>query len=109
MGRVPTEASVVSPRTSASPNSDELIASPPRPANTHLCHVNYRRPYARSTRAFRGGRRAMAARLAEKVVFITGVARGQGRSHALRFAEEGAAVIGIDICEQIESVEYPLS
>ena len=31
-----------------------------------------------------------------KVVFITGVARGQGRSHAVRFAEEGAKVIGVD-------------
>jgi len=51
----------------------------------------------------------MAGRLEGKVVFITGVARGQGRSHAVRFAEEGADVIGIDICEQIDSVGYPLS
>lgn len=33
----------------------------------------------------------------DKVAFITGVARGQGRSHALRLAQEGASVIGIDI------------
>jgi SDR family mycofactocin-dependent oxidoreductase len=51
----------------------------------------------------------MAGRLEGKVVFITGVARGQGRSHAVRFAEEGADVIGIDLCEQIDSVGYPLS
>jgi SDR family mycofactocin-dependent oxidoreductase len=44
-----------------------------------------------------------------KVVFITGVARGQGRSHAIRFAEEGADVIGVDICAQIETVEYPMA
>jgi SDR family mycofactocin-dependent oxidoreductase len=51
----------------------------------------------------------MTGRFDGKVVFITGVARGQGRSHALRFAEEGAAVIGIDICEQVASVDYALS
>jgi SDR family mycofactocin-dependent oxidoreductase len=45
-------------------------------------------------------------RLEGKVAFITGVARGQGRAHAVRFAREGAAVIGIDICEQIEK-GYP--
>jgi SDR family mycofactocin-dependent oxidoreductase len=49
------------------------------------------------------------ARLEGKVVFITGVARGQGRSHALLAAEEGAAVIGVDLCAQIESVNYPMA
>jgi SDR family mycofactocin-dependent oxidoreductase len=43
-----------------------------------------------------------------KVVFITGAARGQGRSHALRLAEEGAKIIATDICQQIESVPYGL-
>lgn len=43
-----------------------------------------------------------------KVVFITGAARGQGRSHAVRFAEAGADVIAIDICEQLETVPYPM-
>jgi SDR family mycofactocin-dependent oxidoreductase len=43
-----------------------------------------------------------------KVAFITGAARGQGRSHAVRLAQEGADIIAIDICEQIESVPYPL-
>ena len=32
-----------------------------------------------------------------KVVFITGIARGQGRNHAIRFAREGASIIGVDI------------
>jgi SDR family mycofactocin-dependent oxidoreductase len=44
-----------------------------------------------------------------KVAFITGAARGQGRSHAVRFAEEGADIIAFDLCDQIESVAYPLA
>ena len=44
-----------------------------------------------------------------KVAFITGAARGQGRAHAVRFAEEGAAIIAVDICEQIDTVAYPMS
>jgi (+)-trans-carveol dehydrogenase len=42
------------------------------------------------------------------VAFITGAARGQGRSHAIRMAEEGADVLLVDICEQIETVPYEL-
>ena len=44
-----------------------------------------------------------------KVAFITGVARGQGRSHAVRLAQEGADIIGVDILAQLESVVYPMS
>jgi SDR family mycofactocin-dependent oxidoreductase len=44
-----------------------------------------------------------------KVAFISGVARGQGRSHAVRLAEEGADIIGFDVCEDDPSVEYPLA
>lgn len=51
----------------------------------------------------------MTGRLAGKVVFITGAGRGQGRSHAVRFAEEGADVIGVDICADIPHTGYPLS
>jgi SDR family mycofactocin-dependent oxidoreductase len=42
-----------------------------------------------------------------KVAFISGVARGQGRSHALRLASEGADIIGIDICHEIDTMDYP--
>lgn len=42
-----------------------------------------------------------------KVAFITGAARGQGRSHAVRFAEEGADIIGVDISTQVDTVPYP--
>jgi SDR family mycofactocin-dependent oxidoreductase len=51
----------------------------------------------------------MAGRLEGKVAFVTGAARGQGRSHAVRLAQEGADIIAIDICEQIESNPYPLA
>lgn len=44
-------------------------------------------------------------RLDGKVAFITGAAMGQGRSHALVLASEGARIIAIDICEQIDSVD----
>ncbi|QRY52108.1 mycofactocin-coupled SDR family oxidoreductase [Mycolicibacterium septicum] len=44
-----------------------------------------------------------------KVAFITGVARGQGRSHAVTLASEGAAIIGVDICEDIPSNGYPMA
>jgi len=43
------------------------------------------------------------------VVFVTGAGRGQGRSHAVRLAEEGADVIAVDIAANIESVAYPLA
>jgi SDR family mycofactocin-dependent oxidoreductase len=42
-----------------------------------------------------------------KVAFISGIARGQGRSHALRLASEGADIIGIDICHDIAAMDYP--
>ncbi len=40
----------------------------------------------------------MAGRVAGKVAFITGAARGQGRSHAIRLAQEGADIIAVDLC-----------
>jgi SDR family mycofactocin-dependent oxidoreductase len=45
----------------------------------------------------------------DKVAFISGVARGQGRSHAVRLAEEGADIIGFDICADDDAVEYSLA
>jgi SDR family mycofactocin-dependent oxidoreductase len=48
-------------------------------------------------------------KLEGKVAFITGAARGQGRSHAVRLAQEGADIIAVDICRQIDSVTYPMS
>ncbi|MFH5823740.1 mycofactocin-coupled SDR family oxidoreductase [Georgenia sp. AZ-5] len=48
----------------------------------------------------------MAGRLEGKVAFITGAARGQGRSHAVRLAEEGADIIAVDICAPIPGPHY---
>ena len=48
----------------------------------------------------------MAGRVQGKVAFITGAARGQGRSHAIRLAEEGADIIAIDVCEDIPGIPY---
>jgi len=48
-------------------------------------------------------------RVEDKVAFITGAARGQGRSHAVHLAEEGADIIAVDICDDITSNEYPLA
>lgn len=44
-----------------------------------------------------------------KVAFISGAARGQGRSHALRLAEEGADIIAVDLCEDVATNPYPLA
>jgi SDR family mycofactocin-dependent oxidoreductase len=48
-------------------------------------------------------------RVQGKVAFITGAGRGQGRSHAVRLAEEGADIIAIDVCHDIDSLAYSLA
>jgi SDR family mycofactocin-dependent oxidoreductase len=64
-------------------------------------------PYVMNPSHAKGGR--MTGRLEGKVALITGAARGQGRSHAVRLASEGADVIAVDICRQLETVAYPLA
>ncbi len=50
----------------------------------------------------------MAGRVQGKVAFITGAARSQGRSHALRLAQEGADVIAVDLCGPVDTIDmYP--
>jgi SDR family mycofactocin-dependent oxidoreductase len=51
----------------------------------------------------------VSGRVQDKVALITGAARGQGRAHAVRLAGEGAHIVAIDLCEQIESNPYPLA
>ena len=48
----------------------------------------------------------MAGKLEGKVAFITGAARGQGRSHAVRLAEEGADIIAVDVPKPIANLPY---
>jgi SDR family mycofactocin-dependent oxidoreductase len=47
------------------------------------------------------------AGLEGKVAFITGAARGQGRAHAVRLAREGADILAVDICQDVDSMDYP--
>ena len=51
----------------------------------------------------------MAGFLDGKVAFISGAARGQGRAHALRLAQEGARIIGFDICAHIDTVPFSMA
>jgi (+)-trans-carveol dehydrogenase len=51
----------------------------------------------------------MTGRVEGKVAFITGAARGQGRAHAVRLAQEGADIIAIDICKPIAGFLMPPS
>jgi SDR family mycofactocin-dependent oxidoreductase len=48
-------------------------------------------------------------RVEDKVAFVTGAARGQGRSHAVRLAEEGARIIAVDLCHDVDSIGYPMA
>jgi (+)-trans-carveol dehydrogenase len=51
----------------------------------------------------------MSGRVEGKVALVTGAARGQGRSHALRLAQEGADIIAVDLCAQVDSVPYEMA
>ena len=51
----------------------------------------------------------MPGRVEGKVAFVTGAARGQGRSHAVRLAQEGADIIAVDLAGQVASVPYPMA
>jgi short-subunit dehydrogenase len=51
----------------------------------------------------------MSGVLEGKVAFITGAGRGQGRSHAVRMAQEGADIIAVDICADVESASFGMA
>ncbi|WP_371814759.1 mycofactocin-coupled SDR family oxidoreductase [Mycobacterium sp. DL440] len=53
--------------------------------------------------------KSVEGRVAGKVAFITGAGRGQGRSHAVRLAEEGADIIAVDICKNYDTVGYAMA
>ena len=49
-----------------------------------------------------------SGRVAGKVALVTGAARGQGRSHAVQLAREGADIVAVDLCADVDSIPYPL-
>jgi SDR family mycofactocin-dependent oxidoreductase len=51
----------------------------------------------------------MTGRVAGKVALITGAARGQGRSHAIHLAREGADIIAVDYCTSFDTISYPMA
>src|ERR1700749_3511452 len=51
----------------------------------------------------------MTDRVAGKVALVTGAGRGQGRSHAVNLAREGADIIAVDICRDFGTISYPMS
>jgi SDR family mycofactocin-dependent oxidoreductase len=51
----------------------------------------------------------MSGGLEGRVAFITGAARGQGRAHAVRLAQDGADIIAVDCCQDIGTINYPLA
>jgi SDR family mycofactocin-dependent oxidoreductase len=53
--------------------------------------------------------RRKMGKLDGQIAFITGAGRGQGRSHAVRLAQEGADIVAVDICQQMETVTYPMA
>jgi (+)-trans-carveol dehydrogenase len=55
------------------------------------------------------GRLEGPGRLNGKVALVSGAARGQGRSHAVRLAQEGADIIAFDVCRQLGTVPYPMA
>ena len=69
----------------------------------------HHRRHAAGRRGLHGQEVEMAGRVAGKVAFITGAARGQGRAHAIRLAEEGADIIAVDICRDYDTVPYPMA
>src|SRR5260221_13632091 len=52
---------------------------------------------------------AMTDRVAGKVALITGASRGQGRSHPIHLAREGADIIAVDYCTSFDTISYPMA
>jgi SDR family mycofactocin-dependent oxidoreductase len=48
-------------------------------------------------------------RVSGKVALVTGAARGQGRAHAVKLADEGASIVALDICRQIPQITIPMA
>ena len=87
------------------------VASSPAPAtpSTPAGSPSDRSAVSSTAPSPRRGEHAVMGKLEGKVAVITGAARGQGRSHVVRLAQEGADIIAVDLCEQIATVPYQLA
>jgi SDR family mycofactocin-dependent oxidoreductase len=86
------------------PGSDDEAADEGRLARRYRRSASRRSRTTVSTTRKQG---VMTGRVEGKVAFVTGAARGQGRSHAVRLAQEGADIIAIDLMDEIPLALYP--
>ena len=87
--------------------SVRAIELPPAVTNDHP--DNEHQGEQMTTTTGDNGGSATRRRFDGKVVLITGAARGQGREEAVRFAAEGANIIGVDLAAQLDSIPYPMA
>jgi SDR family mycofactocin-dependent oxidoreductase len=85
-----------------------LVATGPTRTNGSTAQEHWTRPTIDATLVTGDREGSDMGKLDGKVAYITGAARGQGRSHAVLLAEEGADIVGVDLCEDIDTCNYPL-
>src|ERR1700704_529351 len=82
------------------------ISLPPPIGTVHLRHIL---SIVNTSYRFSSRSKTMPGRLTGKVALVTGAGRGQGRSHAVHLAREGADVVLVDLCADITTNRYPLA
>src|SRR3954452_621474 len=108
-GRCGSTSSVISPRRARMAATNKVVSVAPVASRGSTSFYKSRTFESGCAEArflhLRGG--PMAGRVAGKVAFGTGAARGQGRSHAVRLAQEGADIIAVDICQPFDNSPAP--
>src|SRR4051794_27088332 len=82
------------------------MTTPPMPGSDPQGEAGQAPTTAGATATSHDGGVDMHGLVAGKVVLVTGAARGQGRAHAVRLAEQGADVIAVDVCKDIPGLPY---